>query len=205
MERRDDSDDDDKAGGWNDPAGAAAIEGEDRGPLGGHPFPEEDAGDDKPRDDEEDVDADVSAREPRNGGVEQDDQEDRHGAEPLDVGPERSVAGIGPGLVPRGGVAGNIDGHHAVCGAHRGAFLGRGIFGWRPLPDHSLPTLDLPSGTGIDVQVHTGCPRNEGPGTTRPSLAPLQHGDMPFRSAHRNVQGGSGGDPHLRSGHLASS
>jgi len=47
----------------------------------------EQARDHETTDDEEHVDADVATLETRNRGVDQDDQDDRDGAKPLDVGP----------------------------------------------------------------------------------------------------------------------
>ena len=47
------------------------------------------AGDQEPRDDVEDVDAHIAARDPRDPGVERQHEHDGDGAQALDVGPER--------------------------------------------------------------------------------------------------------------------
>ena len=61
-------------------------------------------GDDEPRDDEEDLDADVATAEPGNAGVVDEGQEDGDGAQALHVGAELPVTWRGSRLVAGGGV-----------------------------------------------------------------------------------------------------
>ena len=75
----------------------------------------EQARDQEPADDEEDVDADEAARDGAESGVEQDDEEYRHTAQAFDVGPEVVVGAAWRG---RGGQhEDRSDGR--VCGRSR--------------------------------------------------------------------------------------
>ena len=80
----------------------AGVEGEDRGASGRCPLPEQDTGDHESGDDEEDVHSDEAAPHPGDVGVVEDDQQDGHRPEPLDVGTESAVLRSGTGFVARG-------------------------------------------------------------------------------------------------------
>ena len=95
-----DRDDDDEGGGGDDPSTAAAVEGEEAGAAGGRSFPQEQAGDDVARDDEEDVDADVPP-EMGDADVVEHDEEHGHGPQALDIGSKGPVLGGRPRLVTR--------------------------------------------------------------------------------------------------------
>ena len=80
-------------------------------------FSQQQTGDDKPRDDEEDFDADVATAEPGYAGVVDEGQEDRDGTDPLDIGSELPVTGWGSRLVAGRRVTIGRDRHHAREGA----------------------------------------------------------------------------------------
>ena len=109
---RHDRDDDDQARGGDDPSGPAAVEADEGRVSCPLPLPEEDAGDDEPGNDEEDIDADVATGKSRYAGVKEDDQENGDGADPLDVGSKLPVTRRGPGFVAGGRVAVGRDRHH---------------------------------------------------------------------------------------------
>ena len=100
---RDDGDDDDQGGGRDDPAAPPSVEVEQRRAPGCVPLPEEDSGDDEPRDDEEHIDADVAATQAGEAAVIQHDQGDSDGPEAFDVGAEPTVPGGGPRFVGQTG------------------------------------------------------------------------------------------------------
>ena len=91
VERGDHRDDDDQARGGDDASGATTVEVQDRRASSRFTFSEKETGDHKPRDDEEDVYADVASGDPRNARVKEDDQKDRNGAEPLNIGTKSTV------------------------------------------------------------------------------------------------------------------
>ena len=78
-------DDRDQGGRRQDPAGAAGPERPDRDLPGEQHLAIEQPGDQVAGDDEEDVDADEAAGQERHARVGSDDQQDRDGAQPLDV------------------------------------------------------------------------------------------------------------------------
>ncbi len=84
-------DQDDQRGSGDDPAAPTAVEGEDRGVVGGRAFPQQHAGDDEAGDHEEDIDSDVAAGDPGGTGVVEDDEHHGHCPEPLDVGAEAPI------------------------------------------------------------------------------------------------------------------
>ena len=80
----------------------ARVEVEDRSPAGRLPFAEQDARDHETRDHEEHVDADVSAPQTGDSGVEEDHEEDGDRPETFDVGTEATITGCGARLQTRG-------------------------------------------------------------------------------------------------------
>jgi hypothetical protein len=65
-------------------------------------FPQQEPGDDEPRDHEEHVDADESTGHPRDVGVVEDDEQDGDRPKTLYVGPKAPVVRCGPRLVAGG-------------------------------------------------------------------------------------------------------
>src|SRR6516165_4998095 len=112
----DDRDDDDERRRRNDAPGAPSVETA----QGSAPCPialtQQQPGDDKPRDDEEDVDADV-ARVNRQASVICDDGKYRDRPQPLYVGPELSVTWGRSRLVASDREAVNGDRHDVRCPA----------------------------------------------------------------------------------------
>ena len=100
-------DHDDQGGGRQDPTDPPCVEVGDRRATRPTPLPEEDPGDDEPRDDEEHVDTDVPATDPGDPGVEEDHQYHGHRPEALHIGTETPVTGCRPRFLPRG--------EHASC------------------------------------------------------------------------------------------
>jgi hypothetical protein len=86
--------DQDDRGGGQDAARAPRVEVDqgtaEAGGIRALAGAQQQAGDEEPGDDEEDVDAEVAARDDVDTEVGDHDEQDRHGAEALDVAPHRS-------------------------------------------------------------------------------------------------------------------
>ena len=71
--------------------GAAGVEAAQADRAAAVELPQQEFGDQEARDDEEDVDPDVAARQERHPGVAEQDRDDRDRAQPLDVRPKRAA------------------------------------------------------------------------------------------------------------------
>ena len=77
------------------------------------PFTKQHSGDDVARNEEEDVNPDVSTGDTGHAGVVQDHEQNCDGAETLNVRPEWAVAWCGAGFVPRSRVSIRCRDRHA--------------------------------------------------------------------------------------------
>src|SRR5262249_35844272 len=107
------------------------------------------AGDQETGDDEEDVDADESAREPRHAGVEGDDDRHRNGPQAIDVGPVSQVAHSSLTTISSGDVfRWPRVGKRPMAKNYRYLRFGP------PRRSHASAASGIPSTTNPRVQVH---------------------------------------------------
>ena len=93
-------DDDDESRCRNNAPGSSPVEAAEGCVARPLAFAQQQPSNDEPRDDEEDLDADVASAEPWYACVVHESQEDGNGAHPLYVGPELPITGRGSRFVP---------------------------------------------------------------------------------------------------------